>query len=75
MKRLFLGVSWLQTMERSSPWACPPLNLLNWNLAWMWRAPAQESAPLTSWMSVVGARGQRLRSQLGWVYQTAKNNR
>ena len=62
-------------MEKSSPWACPPLNLLNWNMAWTWRVHAPESAPLTSWMSVMGVGGQEMRLLVGQIYQMARSNK
>jgi hypothetical protein len=61
---------------RADPWQCPPLNLLNWNMAWMWKAPAQGFAnthPTT--MFALGVVGQSRKSRIGLVYQVAKNNR
>ena len=60
---------------KSDPWACPPLNLWNWNLAWMWHPHAMESAPSTLWMSVVGVRELETKLQPGHLYQIVRNNR
>ena len=60
---------------QANPWLCPPLNLRNWNLAWMWRVPAQESAPSTLWMYAVGATEQKTKFQNGYFYQAVKSNR
>jgi len=62
-------------MERSSPWACPPLNLLNWNLAWTWQVLAWENASSTSLAFAKVAREQEMKLRLGHAYQTAKSNR
>lgn len=62
-------------MERGDPWACPPLNLFNWNLAWMWQAHAMESAPLTFLMFAGDVKGHATKYPSGLFYQTVKSNR
>jgi len=61
---------------RSKVWDCPPLNLINWNMAWMWKAPVQGFAntdQIAKFVWDVGEQNQRL--PIGYVYQMTKKNR
>ena len=60
---------------RSDPWACPPLNLWNWNETWKLNLRVTESVPSTLKMFAEGANEPGRRFLTGMLCPTPKSEK